>query len=225
MESKGIDIKPEGIGGHTEIPADKFEGTGPEKISGARCLGDLAKDYVFFTPGLLFTHGELDKDPVQEFMNEAEGDPQIAFMEFNRPVWNGFRFKDGQAHWDHNLLAIERGRWEDLRKFLGGVGILDSKTKTFYRVVPFSVMVADPAVIDRAAVIPVPVPMIEVVVFGLDGNKRRVVVQSSRAPGLQPPSVVILKPDPKTVEFTKKLLAGVANPGADADAETVEAFA
>lgn len=219
------DILPEGIGPVTETPADKFDGPPlKDQLAHSACLSDLAKDFVFFTPGLLFTHGELDRDPVQEFMNEAEGDPQIALLSFNRPVWDGFQFKDGRRDWNHKLLGIERARWPALLQFLGGVGILDSNAKTFYRALPFSIMIVDPVIADRASVLPAPVPMVEVVVFGLDGNKRKVLVNQTGAPGMQLPRVVTFSPDQRTVKFAKALLAG-KNPVESPDPASASAFA
>ena len=230
-ETKGIVLAPQDAALGAEIvPAEKFEGadqletaTTPQKIGGVDNLTELGKHFVFFTTGLLFTHGGLDRDPVQEFMNEAEGEPQIALMSFDRPVFEGFQFKDGRRDWNHKLLAIERSRWDDLHKFLSGVCILDSRNKVFYRVLPFSVMVADPVIMDRAAVIQVPLPTVEVVVYGLDGNIRKVLVRSPSQLGLQVPTVVTDRPDPKTVEYANKLFQG-KDPGEAPDSETAKLF-
>ncbi len=226
-ETTGITTAPEGalLGGEA-VPAEKFRADAPALIAGAASLGELAKDFVFFTPGLLFTHADLDRDPVQEFMNEAEGDPVISLMSFDRPVFDGFRFRDGRTDWNHKLIACERGRWPDLLKFLAAVGIMDTRTKTFYQAMPFSVMVPDPVVMKRSAVLPSPIPMVEVVVIGLNGNVRKVVVHapSTRPWPRRPPSVVIEKPDEKTVKFAAALFAGQTT-GETPDAATAELFA
>jgi hypothetical protein len=219
--SSPIDIKPEGISEPEVKQVEKVE-LPQQKIAGTASLGDLSKDYVFFTPGLIFTHGELPNDPVQEFVNEAKGTPQIAFMNFDKPIFEGFRFKDGRVEWNHKLLAIERPRWEEILQFLGTVGILDREQKLFYGVKPFMVRIADPVIMDRSAVLPSPIPLVEVVVFGLDGNKRQVLVEDVPG-GLSLPKVVIHRPLPKTIAYAKKLLAR-KNPGEFGDPETLKTF-
>lgn len=223
--ANGIDIKPEGVGPREDKPADVFEGPPlREKIPGAASLTELAKEYVFFSPGLLYTHGGLDRDPVQEFVNESPDDVQVAVMRFDKPLFNGLRFADGRIDWNHMLLVAERGQWDALRKALGTVGIIDSKKKIFYRSVTTSVVIADPVIMDKATVIPHPIPEVEVIVFALDGNTRQVLVAQPQTL-LGTPSVVIKNPQKETAEFAKRLFAGDPNPAAGTgDPATQELF-
>jgi hypothetical protein len=185
-----------------------------EDYSAAATLGDLAEDYAFFTHALLFTQGGLDVDPVQDFINENRGEVGVFQLNFSRPVFSGLEqpaIRD--SSWNYTLIGCpkENDQWRKLYDHIRGVGILDEnhpKGALFGAATVKELEIVDPLALDKMAVLPDPVPMVTITVFGLDSNKKYVELLASRNSRLDRPCVYIHKPRPETVKFAKNFLAG-----------------
>ncbi len=183
-----------------EVPADKFEGpTLRQKVSRATTMNDLFTDFAFFTPAPFFVYGKLDRDPVQEWVNESDGDPVVSVLSLPQPLFAGLSF-NGDMAWNHRIMLVERPRWDSLLSFLSGVMIKDTPRKILYEAFPHAVFAPDRLAQDRGQV-GTPVP---VTVFGLSGNRRKIVAES----GVGPVASVVVRavlPDSLVVERAKKM--------------------
>ena len=188
---------------HDSREHDAGNGRGPvlKAVSGRANLADLVGEFVLFTHGLFFTHGDLDLDPVQEFVNAQEGESIVSLLTFDEPIidWTrpAHRLErcdyDSGIPWGHQLLAAERNCWQKLYRFLTGVAAIDRDRGMFWRAVPHPLIIADVLALKKKAVLPSPVPRVPITVFGLTGNLGRVMVRPT-GPFPARPRVVILSP-------------------------------
>lgn len=185
-----------------------------EAYSAAASLSDLAEDYAFFTHALLFTHGGLDVDPVQDFINEHPGEVGVFQLNFPRPIFSGLEqpaIRD--SSWNYALIGCpkENDQWRKLYDHIRGVGILDEnhpKGALFGAATVKELEIVDPLVLDKMAVLPDPVPVVTITVFGLDSNKKYVEIVANSSNRLDRPVVYTFKARPETVKFAKNFLAG-----------------
>jgi hypothetical protein len=204
------EIRPEGVGPLQEQSPEKSEGTitnnaaARRALAAATRLSDLEHEFVLFTPAMFFTVCELDKDPVQEFYNEVEGEPVLSVMSFDEAPFEGLVMKHGNPGWNHKILAIEKPYWERCLRFLGTVGILDRKRKTFARAMAHHVRVADVMALKNYPSLG-EVPLVSVVAFGLDGNLGKYVLEGPKNPPLDKARVVKLKAEKSTVQYAWSL--------------------
>lgn len=218
---------PEGqIQTQTDSP-ELFGGVTPQmKISQATTLRDLEEDFVLFTPAMFFTHAMLDRDPLQEFYNEVDGEPALTVMSFDRPIFAGLNLPSGNPGWNHKLFAIEKPYWDKCLAFLGGIGILDRKKNSFARAFPFRMQVVDELALKNVSGVPTTLPRANIVFFGLDGTKGRFLMEEHKKGLMEPPKVRILKANPATLKYGWALIKGkplphkLASPGEILDAST-----
>jgi hypothetical protein len=202
------DIKPEGFSAFEQLPRDMTEARTQEmRISQATSLTDLAPDFAFFTTALFHTHAKLDRDPIQEFVNRSDKKITVGTIYSPTPIFSGLQIgKD--SNWNHALFVIARQEWKACFKFLAGTGIQDTPNKIIYRALPHDLAIVDFLQMRDEAILPSPLPMVDVMVFGVDGNRRKVILQPALRPPLDQPYARSLKPDPETVEYGRKLFRG-----------------
>ena len=162
------------------------------KISSATALSDLSEEFSLFTHAPFFVFGGLDRDPVQDFLNTVRGNPVLAQIRSEKPIFSGLEYRGdpcstfgvGLEHvtWNFVLIAVEKPAWDDCLNFLSGVEIRDTPKKIRYRALPHEVMIADGLLLSRQAVLPVPLPMVKITVFGVEGMGKKITIRPAVSP-------------------------------------------
>ncbi len=205
--------RPERAHGFNRLPNELFTGSDLVRINvwGAASLTELNADYVFFTPALLYTHGHLDKDVVQEWLNLQPDKPQVFVLTFEQLLFDGV----GPA-WGHQLVCCDRPHWPSLQRHLATVGIADRVAGTISRAFVANLTMVDAMVLQRTATLPEPLPTVEIAAVGLRSNIQTVYLVS--ADNLLKPAVVVIKgPVPAAVAESKAILGEAKKPLAAAD--------
>ena len=95
-------------------------------------LHELATDFVLFTPALLHTYGQLQHDPVAEFVARHEDSScDVARRDYDRQLFSGIPAGRNGEPWNYRIYLIERRFWDDFQRFLAGVALRDIATQ-FY---------------------------------------------------------------------------------------------
>jgi hypothetical protein len=149
------------------------------KISGSATLGDLARDYAFFSHGAFFVHGKLDSDPVADYV-ARHPDPDVLAM----PVTLPRRLFGGLSHlgralgppldWERTLVLVAHRHWGGLMQHLRCCGWVDRRRRSYGRAVMQVIPVIDVLAVERATILPAPLPTVAVAMFGVDGTNAHV---------------------------------------------------
>jgi hypothetical protein len=145
------------------------------KISSAAVLQDLARDYAIFTHGAFFVYGRLDVDPVADYiLKHADPDVMAMPVTFTQRLFHGLAAPGKPVgppcHWEYTLFFIEHRYWADLRQQLCCCGWVDRRRKFYGRAVMQTIPIIDFLVLEKALIVPAPLPTVEITVFGVDGT-------------------------------------------------------
>jgi hypothetical protein len=167
-----------------------------DAISGADAVPTLSlsdalrrreKPVVLFTPALMFTHSEFDKDPVIEFdvrfpAETADMRPFcVELFKDHEFFFRGMGIKPlpgttRPLNWDKRLYCIDQTRAEECFSFLGGIAFSNPKTGVFAQTFSQEVTISDPTS-------PGLVSVLTVTVFGVMTNAYTVfVADDTRTP-------------------------------------------
>jgi hypothetical protein len=180
------------------------------RVSQATALADLVEDYAFFTPAPLFTHGEWTSDPVEDYVRLTPACCPFVIT-LPKPVFVGLRHR-GNPSWNYRIMACPRDTWPGLYNYLAKLGGINRDRRLFHRMLPQQLPVPDTLALERKAVLPSPVPMVDVVTFGLDGNTRQVYFTPAINPPMDLPTVRTCPPDQKTVRLAEAHFAESPKP-------------
>lgn len=185
-----------------------------QKVSQAASLKDLEEEYVFFTHAILFTHADFDRDPVYDFVTSASanlaGDCPPFHITFPNAVFQGLDL-DGDPAWNFRVIAAPRSYWPRLDSWLGSLTGVDRDKKLWQQVISQILPVPDGLALARAAILPIPCPMVDVVVFGFSGNQKLVAMEPARNPPIDLPKVVVHPPEEIALRHARALF-GEQNP-------------
>ncbi|WP_353208492.1 hypothetical protein [Sphingorhabdus sp.] len=128
---------------------------------------------ALFTPALLFTQSEFDKDPVVEFDARFPADSAdlrpfcVALSKPHEFFFHGMGTcpapgKRRAVNWDKMLYCIDQTRAEECFAFLGGIAFSNPKTGVFAQTFSQEVNVVDPTSFGNAT--------LSVTVFGVMTN-------------------------------------------------------
>lgn len=121
------------------------------KISTAATLKELAAEYVFFTPALLYTLLPLgDRDPLAEFVALTNCPVEPVWLNFQREILPGL----ADPAWTHRIGLFRRDQWQLLREFFGRAAFSDQATGLVARVRWQEITIPDPIAMERAIHVP-----------------------------------------------------------------------
>jgi hypothetical protein len=180
------------------------------KVSQATGLTDLVEEYAFFTPALLFTHGEWTSDPIEDYVRTSPACCPFA-IDLPRPVFHGLRHR-GNPSWNYRIMACPRDTWPGLYSHLCGLGGINRDRWLFHRMLPQQIPIVDVLALERKAVLPSPVPMVDIITFGLDGNNRQVYFAPAFNPPQDLPHVKVGEADTETIRLAEAHFAESPRP-------------
>ena len=141
---------------------------------------------ALFTPALLFTHSDFDKDPVVEFDARFPADSAdlrpfcVALSKSDEFFFRGMGTrpapgKSRPVNWDKMLYGIDQTRAEECFSFLGGIAFSNPKTGVFAQTFSQEVSVVDPTARGLARTL-------SVTVFGVMANAYTVFMSDKSVP-------------------------------------------
>jgi hypothetical protein len=201
---------PEGVVAKKLEPQDGIE-YHTMRLSSAVSLTDLAVDYVFFTPALLFTHGEWVTDPIEDYIRE---DKECCPFQLNlpRPAFTGLTLKGDEA-WNYRIMACLKPQWTGrLEIYLFQLGGVNFKRRLYHRMMPQNIRIPDLLALEKMTILPSPVPMVDVIAFGIDGNRGRIGLVPASNPPVNQARVIKLGPTAETIQLAKAVLANNPRP-------------
>lgn len=182
------------------------------RLSKATGLVDLSADYVFFTYGLIFTHGRWLSDPMIDYIKEqfSKGvDCEPFHVQLPKPAFKWFDAKgpDGQIiddQWNHQLCGIPKEQWDAAFAFLSSLSGVHHDTKFFHTLIPQRIPVVDVLALEKCAVLPDPVPQVDVICFALTSNRSTVYFAPEHRRGpWEPVPVMTRNPEAAVKELAK----------------------
>jgi len=195
-------------------------------VSQAGTLAIVATEYKLFSHGLLFTHGGWDRDPISDYLVEWSPEHVPFVIDLPSRVFFGMECKDENGRhrpeWCYKLLAVRHEGWEELFAFMSLVGAIQRDTGYLAKLLAQVVPVPDVLALEKRSNLPSVCPVVEVVVFGIDSNKRAVFCEPAKVLPLDKPKIKIVPPDPDTVELASRILGGSADPYEKVDLKFAE---
>ena len=201
---------------------DRFDGRVVDKyqaeFGNAKDLQQIQREWRFFTPALLYLFGRFDDEPIARFYDEIREVMPIAYHRFDRALFSGMRTPLGNSDWDHVLWAVPAERWDQFEQYLISLLVVDHNSKTTYGVGAQDVEIFDPVFADKNSLLPLIIPMIRVVVLGVNGSRSCIAMDTAQKDAMECPKVKSYPPE----DHAKKRAAAVfrgANPTAVNDNE------
>jgi hypothetical protein len=187
------------------------------RITRAMTLADLAREYAIFNHGTFFTHGRLDVDPVADFVvKHPDADCMAMPATMPAPVFRGIATPGRQpglvCDWDRTLVFVPLPYWPALSEHLRLCGWVDRRRKFYARAVPQRIAIVDVLALAHMRVLPIHVPTVEVVAYGVDGTHTHVQFRPDVRRPDTVPSLVYLPLVDETARIGQALLAGVSRP-------------
>lgn len=214
MEDKRITIRPIGISHAGDgFPKEQVERQ-RLKFSQAATLRDLSEEYAWFSLALMYLHVRLmGRDPWGDYVRDCGRDDTFQItMRFDKPVFKGMEIYTDHE-WNHVLWAMPKDQWPDYCEWMGQVAFVDRDLQRVARIRTQTFPIADPLYFDRAVVLPVQCPTVDITVFALDTNHGCIYVQPGDHPLLDLPRVMrsdVTFPDTKV--WATAILEGHPNP-------------
>lgn len=142
------------------------------QISKATNLRELADEYAFYTPGLLFSRIPLAPDLTASFIEER-GIETIPFtLTVERPIFDGLECPHNHdPSWNYVLYAMEREHWHAFLAYIGTVAINYPAQRTIWRVRTQELLIFDPFGTITLATRPTRDDAVPVTAFVLESDK------------------------------------------------------
>lgn len=177
--------KPIGVEEHN---AGKPEQSHLKQEKSGYTLQDMARDYEFFTTGVIHAVTIFDRDPVMEFnkLHPAANDELPVIIDYAEPFFRGLGvclLSGSPVNFDRRLYAIPRHRWETLRNTICGIAMLHHPSQFYARLNFYELTMVDPFALKRAAVVS-KLPTVTITVFGVSSNKSFAYLQPAAYPRL-----------------------------------------
>jgi hypothetical protein len=193
------------------------------RLSKATSLKDLSGDYSFFTLALLYTHGEWTSDPLQDYVRtHPKCTPFVITLP--RPAFSGLSLPSDDS-WNYKVFGCYQEDWPDLFNFLGSLGGVDYHKKRYHRMLAQRLPLIDLLALERLSCLPSPLPTVDLISFGIDGNRHKVGLEPAKHPPLDRITVISLPPDEQTIRLARAVLARQEKPFRAIQPGITEAYA
>lgn len=164
-------------------------------VGQAKALAELAEDFAFFTPAVLYLHAGVTDEPLGDFRQQFGQPADVYHFRFPHRLFAGLDAPCGDREWNHALWAVRRHVWPALLDFYLSIVMLDPVARTAAQVACTEVEVADSLALTNGAWgRPLAVP---VTAFGIDGSEAQLAVRPSGDVLRRPPRLVRLPPTEK----------------------------
>lgn len=178
-------------------------------VGGARALAELADEYEFFTPAILYLYARFRDPPLADFVYMVHPDCRFYFHKFDRPIFTGLEARSNKdPAWNFALWAVKREHWPALCDWMVSLTLTYVDTQSVCAIGEQRVTILDPLAQDRSGVWHAGLPKIDVSVFGVRGNKFTAGVTVPRDVLRDRPTLLFDKPDPAMLVFADALYSG-----------------
>jgi hypothetical protein len=186
------------------------------KISKAATLAELAKEYALFSHAALFVYGNWIRDPIQDYIIHEDPDCKPFWIDFDSPIFSGmfFRTRGGKTNrdWAYRLMACPLDSWGGLMSFLQQLQGFNEAEKRYHKTILQKVPMTDYFALRKKAVLPSPIPKVDVFLVALDGNDRVVHFEPAKNPPIDHIKVRFSPPEPDTIKLGEEILKRNARP-------------
>lgn len=165
-------------------------------VDKAKSLAELAEDFAFFTPAVLYLHAGMTDEPLGDFRQQHGFSAEIYHFRFAHQLFRGLHIHD-DPDWNFVLWGVRREVWPALRDFYLSIMLLDPVARTASQVAYTEVEVPDSLALLHG--VAGAGQLVRVTAFGVDGSEGQLAVVPSSAPTLRPPKLVRLPPSEKMV--------------------------
>ena len=176
-------------------------------------LETIARSFILFTHGPLFTYAGLDfehADPVREFAAKTPG-CEFAFHDFAAPIFKGIARHSDQEAWDRRLFFVPRRFWPELLYWISSTVTVDRTHQRYHRPEPLGIRIVDRLAVERFK-LTISVPTVSITVFGVTGNQYRVGFQSDVSLPNSVAKVVPYTLDDVVVRDAERVFSGHKDP-------------
>lgn len=156
------------------------------RFSAAATLQDLAREYSFYTPALLYLTVPLQTDPTADWLLQPESQVPLR-LEFQQPIFRGL-VRDTQ-NWNNVLLALPEAAWNSYRDFMHTVAFQGRGRRKLARVRTRDVDIVDPWAMAKTVILPAVWPTVQIHTLWLDTDLGPVYL-ANRRPLPEPPELL-----------------------------------
>jgi hypothetical protein len=200
------------------IHSDAAKGAPLKQLKSGITLSALAEDYRFFTYAPLFMYGDLEHNPVQEWINLYNRDQVVFIIQLPVPV---IQLNSNSEHkLDSVIWAARREEWPKLASHIGTIALVDHNKKRFTRVICQKIPILDVNTVNNLTDVTTP-PSVILHTFSVDCNLYCVVFNPANNLFVDRPTLVKLSPIEETRKFANAIFEYAADPYGDVHENTV----
>jgi hypothetical protein len=204
--------KPIGVETHRDEAPEQAEAT---QSKASHTLADMAKDYEFFTTGVIHAATIFDRDPVSLFNQmhpPANNDELPVVIDHRQPFFRGMGMcllAGMPVNFDHRLYGILRHRWDKLRDTICGIAMMHRPSGFYAKLNFYELEIVDPFALKKMSVV-TKLPTVTITVFGVSSNKSFSYLESAAYPAL--PFLVNKPPQADTKDEAGRVLGPPPKP-------------
>lgn len=172
-------------------------------------LSEYQKEFVFFTPALLYLYGGFTNNILQDFVAQYEQGSSftVAFFAYQakQPIFQGLEIKADMS-WNYYLFGVRRIHWLAFESFMLSLALVNKDL--LIRVGLQEIEIADPMLLGRYSVVPTNPPLVTVIGFGVNSTEGAVAFEPGDHPLLDPPKIAFHEPQNDHLVFVKAMRQG-----------------
>lgn len=192
------------------------------KVSQAADLTDLAKEYRFFTPALMYLRIRLmGVDPFHDFLAEYAANHSFTVvpivLTFDQPIFRGLELSSLRI-WNHCLLGMRHTEYTAFEQWLGTLAFNDRELRRLTRLRYRDLDIVDPLFLLKQTVLPASLPRVRITAVCLDSTDGCWYVAPPSGPLDLPEARYSSQTFDETLKFAQAIASESENPYADMEA-------
>lgn len=198
--------------GGQPLDARGFVKKEPLRLGRANSLLELAEEYAFFTPAVLYLYGRFRDAPLADFLHMFP-DAKLYYRKFDRPIFRGLEAPSNKnPDWNFVLWAVHTSYWRPLCDFLVSLTFTYEDESALAGVGEQQLSVIDPLAADLSVLYRNDLPQLTVTAFGLNGSRFRAAFEAGTGSIVSPPRLRFYGPDPRMVRFAQAIYSPLESP-------------
>lgn len=182
----------------------------PLPVGQAKTFQSFEKDYAFFTPAILYLHGNFNDTPLLDLCCLTGTNIKFYFYKSNVRIFQRLEAKsNGNADWNFVLWAVAREHWKAVSDFLVSITLSYSESREVAGIGEQNFQILDPLAVSYAKLVNGNIPLMSIAAFGLNTNNFRAYFTTDA--NFSPPTLTFGQPVTDMQVFADALYNG-ANP-------------
>jgi hypothetical protein len=157
--------------GTSVLDANGFISKKELQVGQARSLQGFEQSHVFFTPAILYLHGNFHDAPLADLFYATGKDIEFFYKKFSKPIFRGLNApSNGDVAWNYVLWAVRSEYWKLVSDWLVSITLAYSESNAMAGIGEQMLDIVDPLAESTTVINPSQLRRLTVYAFGLNGS-------------------------------------------------------